>query len=138
MQKFTRCKIAQTPHFPARNACFSGAFLPFRLQDCVKYHHFALEIQDSERFSGGLTPGCISGQKTTFRTGNSSVKRIADIVKILGNKYPNYGTRSKRTFSGQYDGKILSVKNEAGYVAVLRRQIFGSLPPCQCRWMLRQ
>jgi len=85
MQKFTGSKNAPTLYFPARNACFSGTFLRFALQNFVKKHHFALEMPVSERFSWGITPGCISGQKTAFRTGNSGAKQIEDIVKKLGN-----------------------------------------------------
>ena len=104
MPKSTLCKIAPTPYFPTRNACFSGAFLPSRIQDCVESHHSVLKIQDTERFSWGLTPGCISGQKIAFRSGNSGVKRIAGIVKILdtfsNRRNPNCGKRQNTIASG--------------------------------------
>jgi len=60
-------------------------FLPFLRQSFAKNHYFTLEIQDPEQVLRGLAPSRFSGRKTAFRSGNSSVKRIVGIVKILDN-----------------------------------------------------
>jgi len=81
-------KITRTPYFPARNGCFSEAFLRFAPRNFAKNHCFALEIQDSQRFSWGHIWSHISGQKTAFHTENARAKLDVKNGKLYTEQYP--------------------------------------------------